>query len=86
MGTITSVRKVAKVNPKITVQHNGPQNTTVSPPTKKFGFHSETRVKKLIFKPVAKGINPKIVVIAVSKTGLNLAAPPLITEFLKSSI
>ncbi len=58
----------------------------MSPPTKNLGFHSETRVKKLMFKPVAKGINPKMVVIAVSKTGLNLAAPPLVTEFLKSSI
>ena len=77
---------MAKVNPKITVQHNGPQNTTVSPPTKKFGFHSDISVKKFIFKPVARGINPKIVVIAVSRTGLYLAAPPPITEFLKSSI
>ena len=77
---------MAKVNPKITVQHNGPQNTTVSPPTKKLGFHSDTSVKKLIFNHVARGISPKIVVIAVSRTGLNLAAPPPITEFLKSSI
>ena len=31
-GTITSVKNVAKVNPKITVQASGPQNITLSPP------------------------------------------------------
>ena len=32
-GTMTKVRKVAKVNPKITVQAKGPQKITLSPPT-----------------------------------------------------
>jgi hypothetical protein len=31
-GTITSVRKVANVNPKITVHARGPQKITLSPP------------------------------------------------------
>jgi hypothetical protein len=31
-GTITSVRKVANVNPKITVHAKGPQKMTLSPP------------------------------------------------------
>lgn len=31
-GTMTSVRKVAKVRPKITVQLMGAQNTALSPP------------------------------------------------------
>ena len=31
-GTITKVKKVAKVNPKITVQAIGPQKIALSPP------------------------------------------------------
>ena len=31
-GTITSVKNVANVNPKITVQAKGPQKITLSPP------------------------------------------------------
>jgi hypothetical protein len=31
-GTMTKVRKVAKVNPKMTVQAKGPQKITLSPP------------------------------------------------------
>ena len=31
-GTITNVKKVAKVNPKMTVQASGPQKITLSPP------------------------------------------------------
>jgi hypothetical protein len=31
-----------------------------------------------MLKPIAKGINPKTVVIAVNSTGLNLALPPLL--------
>ena len=38
-----------------------------------FGLKSEDNVKKLILRPIAKGINPKIVVIAVNKTGLKRA-------------
>jgi hypothetical protein len=32
VGTITKVRKVANVIPKITVQARGPQKITLSPP------------------------------------------------------
>jgi hypothetical protein len=31
-GTITRVKKVAKVSPKITVHASGPQKITLSPP------------------------------------------------------
>jgi len=33
-------------------------------------FQSAKRVKKSIFNPTARGINPNIVVIAVKRTGL----------------
>ena len=42
-----------------------------------FGLNSLNKVKKLIFNPVANGIRPNIVVIAVNKTGLRRALPPL---------
>ena len=70
------VRKVAKVNPKITVLAKGPQKITLSPPTKTFGSHCENKEKKSMFRPMANGINPNMVVIAVRITGRNLAVPP----------
>ena len=39
-----------------------------------------------MLRPEAKGKRPKIVVIAVNRTGLNLVFPPSITELLKSSL
>ena len=35
-----------------------------------------------MFKPIARGINPSIVVIAVNSTGRNLALPPSIIDSL----
>jgi hypothetical protein len=43
-GTITKVRNVAKVRPKITVQAIGPQNRALSPPKKICGLSSVKRV------------------------------------------
>ena len=40
--------------------------------------------KKSIFNPIDKGINPRIVVIAVKRTGLNLAEPLSIIAFINS--
>ena len=79
-GTINRVKNVAKLNPKITVFANGPQNDTLSPPMYTCGSQSENSAKKSIFKPIANGINPKIVVIAVKITGRNLAVPPSIID------
>ena len=35
-----------------------------------------------MFRPIARGINPNIVVIAVNNTGRNLALPPSIIDSL----
>ncbi len=35
-----------------------------------------------MFKPIARGINPSIVVIAVNSTGRNLALPPSMIDSL----
>ena len=43
-------------------------------------FQSAKRVKKSIFNPIASGINPNIVVIAVKRTGLSLALPAVLTR------
>ena len=59
---------------------------TLSPPKNIWGSQSLTRLKKFIFNPDAKGNSPKIVVIAVNRTGRNLVFPPSITAFLKSSL
>ena len=40
-----------------------------------FASNSLNNVKKLIFNPIAKGINPRMVVIAVNKTGRKRALP-----------
>ena len=37
LGTMISVKKNEKINPKIIVQLKGPQNTTLSPPMKILG-------------------------------------------------
>ena len=71
-GTITKVKKVANVSPKITVHAKGPQKITLSPPIYIFGSHSENIEKKSIFNPIANGINPRTVVMAVRSTGLSL--------------
>ena len=39
-----------------------------------------------MFKPIAKGINPSIVVIAVNSTGRNLALPPSMIDSLMISV
>ena len=40
-----------------------------------FASNSLNKVKKLMFKPIARGISPSMVVMAVSKTGLRRALP-----------
>ena len=72
---MTKVRKVAKVKPKMTVHDIGPQKTTLSPPKKICGSFSVNRVKKLMFIPVANGISPSTVVIAVKSTGRKRVLP-----------
>ena len=44
-----------------------------------FASKSLNNVKKLMFNPIAKGIKPKMVVIAVSKTGRKRALPAFTT-------
>ena len=61
----------------------GLKKITLSPPKNICGSHSLIRVKKLIFSPEASGKRPRIVVIAVNKTGLSLVFPPSITALLK---
>src|SRR5947209_1623817 len=68
-GTINKVMKKAKAKPKMIVHDNGFQNTTLSPPKKMCGFRSENSVMKLMLKPKAMGINPRIAARAVNNTG-----------------
>ena len=75
LGTIISVMKNAKASPNIMVQLSGFQNATLSPPQKMCGFSSENNVIKLMLKPMAIGINPKIAATAVSNTGIILVLP-----------
>ena len=55
LGTMISVKKNEKINPKIIVQLKGPQNTTLSPPKKRCGFKCWNKETKSIFKPTASG-------------------------------
>ena len=80
------VRKVAKLNPKITVLASGPQKITLSPPINTLGSHSENKEKKSMLRPIDKGINPKMVVMAVRITGRNLAVPPWMIAFMASEL
>ena len=59
----------------------GLKKITLSPPKNICGSQSLISVKKLIFSPEASGKRPRIVVIAVNKTGLSLVFPPSITCF-----
>ena len=81
-----SVKKVAKVNPKITVHDIGPQNATVSPPTVMSGSKLLKREKKSKFSPIAKGTNPRTVVTAVSSTGRRRVLPARTRQLISSSI
>ncbi len=73
MGTTIKVRKVATIRPKITTtaidRHHWLDSLT----------QDMVKVWKSNETPVTIGINPKIVVIAVSNTGLNRVAPAAIT-------
>ena len=64
----------------------GLKKITLSPPKNICGSQSLTRVKKLMLRPEASGKRPRIVVMAVNKTGLCLVLPPSITDALKSSL
>ena len=77
---------MAKVRPYIIAKLMGLKNITLSPPKNICGSQSLIRVKKLMFNPEASGKRPRIVVMAVNKTGLSLVFPPSITEALKSSL
>ena len=61
----------------MTVHAKGPQKITLSPPIYIFGSRSESKEKKSMLRPIARGIKPRTVVIAVSTTGLSLAVPPV---------
>ena len=74
-GIKISVRNVAKLNPKIIVHDNGPKNITLSPPKCRCGFKSLSSVAKLIFIPIANGISPRIVAVAVRTTGVIRVIP-----------
>ena len=64
----------------------GPKNITLSPPKNNWASRRVNKVIKLMLRPVAKGIRPRIVVMAVKSTGRNLLFPPNIMAFLTSSI
>ena len=70
LGTINRVIKNANAKPKMIVQDNGPQNTTLSPPKKMFGLKCWNKVTQLILNPTASGNRPRIVANAVSMTGM----------------
>ena len=74
-GTMTKVKNVANVNPYIIAQLIGPQKTTLSPPIKNCGSLLVINEIKSMLIPIANGIKPNTVVIAVNKTGRNLFLP-----------
>ena len=74
-GTISSVIKNAKINPKMLVHESGFQNTELSPSKKICGLSSENKVMKLILKPTAIGKKPRIAANAVNSTGMILVFP-----------
>ena len=76
------VMKNAKVNPKIIVQASGFQKRALSPPKNIWGFNSENIFTKSILNPIPNGINARIAARAVSKTGIILVLPALITASL----
>ena len=57
------------------VHDNGPQKATLSPPKKICGLPVWNKRAKSIFKPTANGINPSIVAVAVSITGVIRVRP-----------
>jgi len=75
LGTITSVKKKENIKPKMMVQLNGPQNTTLSQPKKICGFNSVNSFTKSILKQTANGNRPSMVAKAVSNTGMILILP-----------
>ena len=75
-GTITNVKNVAKVNPNMTVHARGPQKITLSPPIYTCGSPVANSEKKLMLSPMANGISPRTVVMAVNNTGRKRAFPP----------
>ena len=70
-----SVRNVANDNPKIMVQLKGPQNATLSPPKKMWGFPVSNKDMKSMLNPMANGTNPNMVAVAVSNTGVIRVLP-----------
>ena len=54
----------------------GAKNMLLSPPKKMFGAYDVNRPAKSMLNPIAMGINPRMVVIAVRRTGRNLVLPP----------
>ena len=61
------------------VQDRGPQNATLSPPKYRCGLPSLNKVAKSILNPIASGIRPSMVAVAVSKTGVIRVRPASIT-------
>ena len=71
VGTITSVSTVATASPKMTATAIGPQKAADSPPVMRVIF------LKSKLTPVAIGMSPRMVVIAVKTTGRNRTSPAL---------
>ena len=66
---------MAKESPKIIVHAKGTQNATLSPPREKCGSSVVRKDAISKFNPMAKGMSPKIAVVAVSKTGRKRSFP-----------
>jgi len=58
------------------VQAMGAKNMLLSPPKKIFGSYDVNRPAKSMLKPMAIGINHRMVVIAVRRTGRRLVFSP----------
>ena len=69
VGTMTSVRAVDTTSPKHTATAIGPQNWALSPPT------IRSMPRKSTLTPVAMGIRPSTVVMAVRMTGRKRTSP-----------
>lgn len=78
VGTMTSVRMVANSRPKMTAMAIGPQNSAFWPPMRSL------KLVKSKLMPSAIGTRPRIVVIAVSMTGLKRVIPALTRASLTS--
>ena len=54
----------------------GANNILLSPPKKILGSYEANSPAKSILNPIARGIKPNIVVMAVRRTGRSLVLPP----------